>query len=71
MNAFTSDLFFNLDHSEAVRNDSKGRFVEYDAAAMLQQAQWFLDALDNIMCCACHNVLPTAAELVADFLRRV
>jgi hypothetical protein len=76
MNAYISDLFFNLDHSgdEAPRGSlagNKDTFQGYDDAKLLAQATWLLNCLDGLMCCGCHNALPSAPELVADFKRRL
>ena len=43
VDAFTSDLFFNLDMQGCHLKDDKGKFGGWDEQKMLEQAKWFVD----------------------------
>jgi hypothetical protein len=66
VNIGISDIFFNLDHSEANMADKKGNFAGYNAQKLLEQAQWLVDALSLFT-----SNVPTATDIVADFNARL
>lgn len=62
-----SDLFFNTDVDAARRYDKKGHFDCFDHGTMMIEAGHVLGCLERL---GVPN-LPTADDLVADFLARV
>jgi len=66
LNAFESDLFFNLDHDEAKVTDCKGQFERFDDDKLHAQAAWFCECLIG---CGGRELKPSA--VVADFLQRL
>lgn len=66
INAYVSDLFFNLDHSEAVKRTKKNVFDGYDEDMMTQQAVWFCDAIAKI-----GGEQYTPDQIIADFQNRL
>lgn len=66
VDATVSDLFFNLDHDEAVIRDAKGNFESYDEAKLHGLATWFATSINSI-----GGPYYTAEEIIADFYARV
>ena len=66
VNMFVSDLFFNIDLTDAIEED-KETFT-YNHARLREQAEWLLSTLQDI---GCTVTLPSPDELVEDFLGRV
>ena len=67
INAHISDLFFNLDHSEAKITGPDGTFQGWDKEKMVSQARWFRDAIDVIM----FQEPPSVGAILDDFYGRV
>jgi hypothetical protein len=67
VNTDISDLFFNTDHESATKREHDGKFLAYDCDVLLSDAREFLANMERL------DVpdLPTADQLVDDFLRRV
>jgi len=66
MDIHISDLFFNIDLTDAIEED-KETFT-YNHARLREQAEWLLSTLQDI---GCTVTLPSPDELVEDFLGRV
>jgi len=60
-----SDLFFNTDVTVAATHDHTGHFTGYDDAKLREEADLFLKCLDRL-----GVTVPTADDLIADFLAR-
>ena len=65
--AYISDLFFNLDHSDAKIIDKNGQFQAWDTDKMRVQARWFRDAIEYIM----YEDPPSVDTILSDFYARV
>ena len=67
VDADISDMFFNLDHSDAVTKDHAGNFVGWDRATMRRQAKWFVETIESIS----YREPPSVDAILADFYGRV
>lgn len=66
INTHVSDIFFNMDHSEAEITDSDGHYVRHDPDALLRSALMLRDALAGLGVDAGE---PT--DIVNDFIARL
>lgn len=66
-----SDLFFNLDKSNAELRDSSGNFEGYDRDKLLTEAEFLVDCLYHVNMKALDISNESLDRIVDNFLNRV